>query len=86
MSVNVLISIIVYWSVSNKLNLRTPYKLSVLTHCLLSEMLIPDTKCKTMEKIDQEIANEYLDNLILNAINPIQKTENVLMYPRHMST
>lgn len=41
-------------------------------------MLIPDTKCKTMEKIDQEIANEYLDNLILNAINPIQKNRKCI--------
>ena len=32
-----------------------------------------NTNCITMETIEQEIADEYLDNLILNTINTIKK-------------
>ena len=32
-----------------------------------------NTNCITMETIEQEIADEYLDNLILNTINTIRK-------------
>ena len=32
-----------------------------------------NTNCVTMEAIEQEIADEYLDNLILNTINTIKK-------------
>ena len=33
----------------------------------------PNTNCITMETIEQEIADEYLDNLMLNIINTIRK-------------
>ena len=33
-----------------------------------------NTICITMETIEQEVASEYLDNVILNAINTIRKT------------
>ena len=32
-----------------------------------------NTNCVTMETIEQEVAHEYLDNLILNTINRIRK-------------
>ena len=32
-----------------------------------------NTNCITMETTEQEIADEYLDNLILNTINTIRK-------------
>ena len=34
-----------------------------------------DTNCLTMETINQKIANECLDNLILNAINRLRKNK-----------
>ena len=34
-----------------------------------------DTNCLTMEKINQKIADECLDNVILNAINTIRKNK-----------
>ena len=34
-----------------------------------------DTNCLTMEKINQKITDECLDNLILNAINTIRKNK-----------
>ena len=33
-----------------------------------------NTICITMETIEQEVASEYLDNVILNAINTIRNT------------
>ena len=33
-----------------------------------------NTNCLTMDTIEQEIADEYLDNLILNTINTITKS------------
>ena len=44
-----------------------------------------DTNCITMETINQEIADECLNNLILNAINTIRKMKNVLMLPPYTS-
>ena len=48
-----------------------------------------DTKCMTMETINQETSDKCLDNPILNAINTIRKTKktkqnkkkNVLVLP-----
>ena len=35
-----------------------------------------DTNCVTIETFTQVIADEYLDNLILGAINTIRKSKN----------
>ena len=35
-----------------------------------------NTNCITMETIEQETVDEYLDNLILNTINTIRKNRN----------
>ena len=37
-----------------------------------------NTNCITIETIEQEIADEYLDNLILNTINTIKKNRKRL--------
>ena len=34
-----------------------------------------DTNCLTMETINQKIADECLDNVILNAVNTIRKNK-----------
>ena len=57
-----MIFIIVYWSVSNKPNLRPSYKFCVLINYLLSETHVSDTNYKIMETIEQAIAIKWLDN------------------------
>ena len=58
-----------------KLNLLY-FKINLLFHTPISDFKMTsdsNTNCITMETIEQEIADEYLDNLMLNTINTIRK-------------